>query len=191
MDGSVPASDDLYRLLGVSPDASTETIRHAYRALARRLHPDTGPERDGVAFRRLAAAYEVLGDEDRRLRYDRARVSTPERAPLCGPSAVRRAPGPTGNVATRGPSAVRRPGVTARPDPRPPANARPPRTEADEWRTLSVMTAWLVAAAAVVLLGLGAMALSLWDRGGRPPPVEPQLCQTTDGWVDCRALFGP
>lgn len=63
---------DLYAILGLDPRASAEEVRGAYRALAKRCHPDlAGPE--GLrAFQELQAAYEVLGDPARRRRYDRA-----------------------------------------------------------------------------------------------------------------------
>ena len=72
----MPASDalrDLYGLLGVSPTASDEEIKRAYRARARELHPDTNPG-DAAAeakFKEVTVAYEVLRDPDRRARYDR------------------------------------------------------------------------------------------------------------------------
>lgn len=65
---------DLYADLGVGTDASTEQVRRAYRALARRLHPDLNPAPDAnVRFARVAAAYAVLADPARRTAYDRAR----------------------------------------------------------------------------------------------------------------------
>ncbi|MCX7621628.1 MAG: J domain-containing protein [Acidimicrobiales bacterium] len=67
-----------YDVLGVSESASTAEIRRAYRALARRYHPDvvgSGPSRARQeAERRMAAinlAWSVLGDAEKRRRYDR------------------------------------------------------------------------------------------------------------------------
>ncbi|KAL4457675.1 hypothetical protein ABPG75_012540 [Micractinium tetrahymenae] len=57
-----------YRTLGVEPRASTEDIKRAYRQLAKRLHPDKGG--DPVAFGRLQAAFDVVGDAQKRQVYD-------------------------------------------------------------------------------------------------------------------------
>jgi len=65
--------DDLYALLGVPRDADPEMIKQAFRAHARRLHPDRNPgDAAGAArFARIAAAWSVLSDPDKRLVYDR------------------------------------------------------------------------------------------------------------------------
>lgn len=67
-----PSSPDPYTLLGVSPQASREEIKAAYRALVKRHHPDAGGEDDTILA--LNAAWEVLRDGDRRRRFDRHRV---------------------------------------------------------------------------------------------------------------------
>ena len=64
-------TDDYYRVLGVSRDATTLEIRRAYRRLARQHHPDRNPQPDGPErFRTLAEAYAILNDPARRARYD-------------------------------------------------------------------------------------------------------------------------
>jgi hypothetical protein len=63
---------DLYEALGVARDADAETIKQAYRALARELHPDvSSAEDDGRRFREVTEAYAVLSDERSRGLYDR------------------------------------------------------------------------------------------------------------------------
>lgn len=67
--------EDLYEVLGISPDASQPEVKRAYRALARRYHPDSGGEDASVEhFQQLQAAYEVLGDPAQRRAYDRRRA---------------------------------------------------------------------------------------------------------------------
>lgn len=66
---------DHYAVLGVRREATLGEIRAAFRALARRYHPDTNrtdPEAERV-FKRVARAYEVLRDPGRRLAYDEGR----------------------------------------------------------------------------------------------------------------------
>ena len=58
-----------YDTLGVSLGATTEQLRHAFVAAARRHHPDAGG--DPAAMRAVNDAWEVLGDPARRRRYDR------------------------------------------------------------------------------------------------------------------------
>lgn len=67
---------DPYDVLGVAPDADPDVIRAAYRALAKKYHPDAQPEGKEQAekkLRELNQAYEVLSDADRRARYDQER----------------------------------------------------------------------------------------------------------------------
>ncbi|MGB3376393.1 MAG: DnaJ domain-containing protein, partial [Microbacterium sp.] len=62
---------DHYEVLGVSRDASQDEIKKAYRKLARQLHPDVNPGEDASErFKLVTHAYDVLGDEDSRRRYD-------------------------------------------------------------------------------------------------------------------------
>ena len=60
-----------YVVLGIAEDADSDAIRRAFRALARRYHPDAGAGSSTDAFRRALEAYETLSDPDRRRLYDR------------------------------------------------------------------------------------------------------------------------
>lgn len=66
------ARRDYYEVLGVDPDAGDAAIRKAFRARARRLHPDVSPDPEAdERFRELAEAYSVLSRSASRLLYDR------------------------------------------------------------------------------------------------------------------------
>ena len=63
---------DYYRILGVGKDASEKEIKQAYRRLARKYHPDVNPG-DTTAedrFKEIGEAYAVLGDAQKRKKYD-------------------------------------------------------------------------------------------------------------------------
>ena len=60
---------DLYRILGVPPLSSGETIREHWLELAKQHHPDAGG--DGARFRQAQQAYEILRDPTRRAEYER------------------------------------------------------------------------------------------------------------------------
>lgn len=70
------AKTDLYATLGVSRTASAEDIRKAYRALAKQHHPDLNPGNQAAEdrFKAVAAAYDILGDTEKRGRYDRGEI---------------------------------------------------------------------------------------------------------------------
>jgi DnaJ-class molecular chaperone len=66
---------DPYEALGVKQDASAEDIKKAYRKLAKRYHPDStgGDKAKEDRFKEISTAYDILGDPDKRARYDAMR----------------------------------------------------------------------------------------------------------------------
>ena len=63
-------TDDAYLVLGVTRDAPTDEIRHAYHRLARLHHPDSAATPDTEAFNDIQRAWEQLRESDARARYD-------------------------------------------------------------------------------------------------------------------------
>jgi DnaJ-class molecular chaperone len=62
--------------LGVKKKASQDEIQKAYRRLAKKLHPDLNPgnKQAEEQFKEVSAAYDLLGDADKRARYDRGEI---------------------------------------------------------------------------------------------------------------------
>jgi len=78
---------DLYTVLGVSKTASAEDVKSAYRTLVKQLHPDLHPgdQKRGERFREVASAYEILGDEEKRRKYDNGEIDAEgQQAPAGG-----------------------------------------------------------------------------------------------------------
>lgn len=60
-----------YEILGVKKDANADTIKQAYRSLARKYHPDVNKNKGAEEkFKEITEAYEVLSDEKKRKAYD-------------------------------------------------------------------------------------------------------------------------
>ena len=67
---------DLYQRLGIKRDASEAEVKKAYRSLAKQLHPDKNRDNPKAAerFASVTQAYDLLGDKDKRARYDRGEL---------------------------------------------------------------------------------------------------------------------
>ena len=62
---------EYYDLLGVNPESSADEIKRAYKKLALKYHPDKNPgdEEALTKFKEISEAYEILGDEEKRIEY--------------------------------------------------------------------------------------------------------------------------
>lgn len=92
-------SEDFYALLGIEASAEQEELRHVWRKLARRWHPDRAGAEATAMFQKISAAYAVLADPLARAAYDRRRGATlrqpahrPSRDTSSPPRPARRAP---------------------------------------------------------------------------------------------------
>jgi len=67
---------NLYDILGVSKSASDAEVKSAYRKLARKYHPDLNKDDKTAAdkFKEVSLAYEVLGDKEKRKKYDAGEI---------------------------------------------------------------------------------------------------------------------
>ncbi len=81
-------ADDPYKILGVARDATPEAIKKAYRALARKHHPDLNPDKPEAEarFKAASTANELLSDPEKRARFDRGEINADgqEQAPAGG-----------------------------------------------------------------------------------------------------------
>src|SRR5499427_8684819 len=66
----------LYETLGVASNASQDEIRKAYRTAAKETHPDLNPGKPEAEerFKEINAAYDIIGDADKRKRYDAGEI---------------------------------------------------------------------------------------------------------------------
>jgi curved DNA-binding protein CbpA len=160
-------SFDAYAVLGVVPSSSRDQVHHAYRELARRLHPDANPEDPSAAerFAQVHAAWEVLGDDERRRTYDLVRRG------VGGARAVRTAPGPTGNAAVRG--------VDARPSHHPRA-AEPvrARVESDEFNVLRRLAVGIAIAIVLFVIGIAILSIGQAPVCGPDQPLPCRIVET-------------
>ena len=67
---------DPYEILGVARTATAADVQKAYRKLAKKLHPDLNPGNTDAEekFKEVAGAYDLVGDADKRAKYDRGEI---------------------------------------------------------------------------------------------------------------------
>lgn len=149
---------DYYAVLGVSPQASLEEIRMAYRKQARAYHPDLSVDPDAAErFREVNEAYEVLANAEKRRAYDYFTAGMP---PLETPEMDPSAPGIPSSVP--GSTTVPEQSTSGGTPPSPAARgASPHRVYPPTWAILLIVIGTCI----IVGVGIGAI-LSL--RRNRP-----------------------
>ncbi|PZN96655.1 MAG: molecular chaperone DnaJ [Alphaproteobacteria bacterium] len=77
---------DPYKELGVSRTASADEIKKAFRKLAKELHPDKNPGNKTAdeRFKRITAAFDLVGDAEKRAKYDRGEIDADGREQFRG-----------------------------------------------------------------------------------------------------------
>lgn len=93
LEGEVPTNPDVYRVLQVDPAAETPVLHAAFRALARRYHPD-GEAPDPVRMAVVNRAFALVRTPDLRQEYDRRRSGLRSVGPGFSESRVNVGPGP-------------------------------------------------------------------------------------------------
>lgn len=94
---------DPYQELGVSKGASADEIKKAFRKLAKQLHPDKNPGDKAAEerFKRVTGAFDLLGDAEKRAKYDRGEIDADGREQFRGFGGAR--PGGFGGRGEGGP----------------------------------------------------------------------------------------
>jgi curved DNA-binding protein len=86
---------DYYKILGVAKNATEKEVKAAYRKLARKHHPDVNPgnKEAEAKFKEVNEAYEVLGDKEKRKKYDELGANWEAYGRAAGPGGARGWPG--------------------------------------------------------------------------------------------------
>jgi DnaJ-class molecular chaperone len=79
-------AQDPYQELGVARTAGADEIRRAFRKLAKQYHPDKNPGDKAAEerFKRVSSAFDLLGDEDKRKKFDRGEIDAEGRETMRG-----------------------------------------------------------------------------------------------------------
>jgi DnaJ-class molecular chaperone len=79
-------AQDPYSELGVARGAKPDEVRRAFRKLAKELHPDKNPgnAKAEERFKRVSAAFDILGDEEKRKKFDRGEIDADGRETMRG-----------------------------------------------------------------------------------------------------------
>ena len=91
-------AQDPYAELGVSRTAAPEDVRKAFHKLAKTHHPDRNPDNKAAEerFKRISAAFDIVGDAEKRAKYDRGEIDADGRE--AAPQGYRPGPGGAGGA---------------------------------------------------------------------------------------------
>jgi DnaJ-class molecular chaperone len=98
-------AQDPYQVLGVARGASQDEVRKAFRKLAKELHPDRNPgdKPSEERFKRVSAAFDILGDPEKRAKFDRGEIDADGRETMRGYAGGQGFPGGFPGGGQRGP----------------------------------------------------------------------------------------
>ena len=84
--GALALAQDPYQELGVARSASADEVRKSFRKLAKELHPDKNPgdKKAEERFKRVSAAFDILGDAEKRKKFDRGDIDADGRETMRG-----------------------------------------------------------------------------------------------------------
>ena len=90
-------ANDPYKELGVTRSATADEIRKNFRKLAKQLHPDQNPGDKAAEerFKRISAAFDILGDTEKKAKFDKGEIDADGRETMRGfdPSGFRQGGG--------------------------------------------------------------------------------------------------
>ncbi len=94
-----------YAVLGLAPSASDSEIRAAFRKFAKKYHPDRNPDDKASEekFKEISAAFDIVGDSDRRKKFDRGEIDEEGRERVSPFAQYAGRGGPGGPAGARGP----------------------------------------------------------------------------------------
>lgn len=181
------AQKDFYATLGVTKDADAADVKKAYRRLAKDNHPDSHPGDTAKhdTFKQVAEAYDVVGDPDKRAKYDEMRQLYGNgggfRGRPGGGGGFEDFFGGGGGQGAGGIGDLFGDFLGGRGGRRPTANARRPRKGADTETTATISFVDAIAGVTISLRLASDAACTACSGTGGKPGTRPHICATCEG----------